>query len=82
MNTGATNTLNGSAGTKLVGAIFTATQTVSVSSGSGFGQQSPLMPIIADQIEFLRFDDGQRRRDWVQHGRTPAEGWERSTADQ
>jgi Flp pilus assembly protein TadG len=51
-NTGATNTLNGSAGTKLVGAIYTATQTVSVSGGSGFGQQSPLMPIIADQIKF------------------------------
>ena len=43
---------NGSAGTKLVGAIYTATQTVSVSGGSGFGQQSPLMPIIADQIKF------------------------------
>jgi len=53
-NTGATNTLNGSAGTKLVGAIYTATQTVSVSGGSGFGQQSPLMPIIADQIKFSR----------------------------
>jgi len=51
-NAGATNTLNGSAGTKLVGAIYTATQTVSVSGGSGFGQQSPLMPIIADQIKF------------------------------
>jgi Flp pilus assembly protein TadG len=51
-NSGATNTLNGSAGTKLVGAIYTASQTVSVSGGSGFGQQSPLMPIIADQIKF------------------------------
>ena len=51
-NSGATNNLNGSAGTKLVGAIYTATQTVSVSGGSGFGQQSPLMPIIADQIKF------------------------------
>ncbi len=51
-NTSATNTLNGSAGTKLVGAIYTATQTVSVSGGSGFGQQSPLMPLIADQIKF------------------------------
>jgi len=51
-NTGATNTLNGSAGTKLVGAIYTGTQTVSVSGGSGFGQQSQLMPIIADQIKF------------------------------
>jgi len=51
-NTSATNTLNGSAGTKLVGAIYTATQTVSVAGGSGFGQQSQLMPIIADQIKF------------------------------
>jgi hypothetical protein len=51
-NTSATNTLNGSAGTKLVGAIYTATQTVSVTGGSGFGQQSQLMPIIADQIKF------------------------------
>ena len=25
---------------------------MSVSGGSGFGQQSPLMPIIADQIKF------------------------------
>jgi hypothetical protein len=51
-NPGATNNLNGSAGTKLVGAIYTATQTVSVTGGSGFGQQSQLMPIIADQIKF------------------------------
>ena len=73
-NTGATNTLNGSAGTKLVGAIYTATQTVSVSGGSGFGQQSPLMPIIADQIKFSWFDEGrQRRRDWVEMA-TPSLG--------
>jgi Flp pilus assembly protein TadG len=51
-NPDSTNNLNGSAGTKLVGAIYTATQTVSVTGGSGFGQQSQLMPIIADQIKF------------------------------
>ncbi len=51
-NVGATNSLNGGADTKLVGAIYTATQTISVSGGSGFGQQSHLMPIIADQIKF------------------------------
>ena len=51
-NAGATNTLNGSAVTKLVGAIYTATQTISVTGSSGFGQQSQLMPIIADQIKF------------------------------
>ena len=51
-NAGATNTLNGSASTKLVGALYTATQTISVTGSSGFGQQSQLMPIIADQIKF------------------------------
>ena len=51
-NVGATNTLNGSASTKLVGAIYTAAQELSVNGGSGFGQQSQLMPIVADQVKF------------------------------
>ncbi len=51
-NVGATNTLNGGASTKLVGAIYTAAQELSVNGGSGFGQQSQLMPIVADQVKF------------------------------
>lgn len=51
-NVGATNTLNGGASTKLVGAIYTAAQELSVNGGSGFGQQSRLMPIVADQVKF------------------------------
>jgi hypothetical protein len=51
-NVGATNTLNGGASTKLVGAIYTAAQELSINGGSGFGQQSQLMPIVADQVKF------------------------------
>ena len=51
-NTGATNTLNGDSTTKLSGAIYTPTQSLTLNSSGTFGQASAFMPIIADQIKF------------------------------
>jgi len=51
-NTGATNTLNGDSSTKLSGAIYTPTQSLTLNGSGTFGQASAFMPIIADQIKF------------------------------
>jgi Flp pilus assembly protein TadG len=51
-NPGAGNTLNGNSDTKLTGAIYTPTQTLTVSGSGSFGQASAFMPLIADQIKF------------------------------
>ncbi len=50
-NPGATNTLNGNSEGTLVGAIYTPTQGVKLNGSSDFGQKSPYMPIIADEVE-------------------------------
>jgi hypothetical protein len=49
-NAGYENRLAGGSMTKIVGAIYAPTQKVTVTGSSGFGQQTPFMPIIADQI--------------------------------
>ncbi len=50
-NAGAGNTLNGNSSTKLAGAIYTPTQTVTINGSGTFGQTNTYMPIIADQIK-------------------------------
>ena len=47
---GIENKLAGSSDSVVVGAIYTPTQKITLAGGSGFGQQSDFMPIIADQI--------------------------------
>ncbi len=49
-NPGFENRVAGGADSIIVGAIYTPTQKVTVSGGSGFGQKSPFMTIIADQV--------------------------------
>lgn len=51
-NVGATNTLNGSASTKLGGAIYTPTQSITINGSSGFGVDNAYAPLVADQIKF------------------------------
>jgi Flp pilus assembly protein TadG len=51
-NPGGGNTINGDANTKIVGAIYAPTQSITVNGSSTFGQATPFMPIIADQIKF------------------------------
>lgn len=51
-NTGATNTLNGDSNTRITGAIYTPTQSLTVNGSGTFGQANAFMPIIADQIKF------------------------------
>lgn len=51
-NAGATNTLNGDSNTKITGAIYTPTQSLTVNGSGSFGQANAFMPIIADQIKF------------------------------
>jgi hypothetical protein len=50
-NPGGENKLNGNSGGTLVGAIYAPTQKVTVNGTAGFGQNSPFMPIIADQVK-------------------------------
>ncbi len=49
-NAGADNKLNGGSDGNLVGAVYAPTQKVTFNGNSGFGQQSPFMPIIADEV--------------------------------
>jgi hypothetical protein len=51
-NVGAGDTLNGGGNMTLTGAIYLPTQTLTINGGSGFGQTSTFMPIIADQVKF------------------------------
>jgi hypothetical protein len=51
-NTRATNTLNGDSNTKISGAIYTPTQSLTVNGSGTFGQANAFMPIVADQIKF------------------------------
>lgn len=51
-NVGGGNTLNGGADMLLTGAIYTPTQSITLNGGSSFGQNSPFMPLVADQIKF------------------------------
>lgn len=49
-NTGNDNKLNGDSNTKLTGGIYTPTQTLTLAGSGNFGQSSPSMPVIVDQI--------------------------------
>lgn len=49
-NPGHENRLAGGADARLVGAIYTPTQKVTLTGNAGFGQLSPFMPIVADQV--------------------------------
>ncbi len=51
-NAGAGATLNGGANMTLTGSVYLPTQTLTINGGSGFGQSSSFMPIIADQVKF------------------------------
>jgi Flp pilus assembly protein TadG len=51
-NVGATNTLNGTSDTKLKGVVYTATQSLTINGSGTFGQQTPFLSIIADQVKF------------------------------
>ncbi|MCP8941045.1 hypothetical protein NK718_21190 [Alsobacter sp. SYSU M60028] len=51
-NPGYDNTLNGDAKMKLLGAIYTPTQSITVTGNSGFGQTSAFMPLVADTLKF------------------------------
>jgi hypothetical protein len=50
-NIGSTNTLNGNSGTVIKGVIYTPTQQLTLTGTGTFGQTSPFMPLIADQIK-------------------------------
>lgn len=50
-NAGSDNKLNGDSNTKLNGAIYTPTQTLTLVGSSGFGASSSSMPIVVDQIK-------------------------------
>ncbi len=50
-NVGSTNTLNGNSGTVIKGVVYTPTQQLTLTGTGTFGQTSPFMPIIADQIK-------------------------------
>lgn len=49
-NPGAENKLNGNSSSTVVGAIYTPTQTVTVTGTGSFGDTSPYMPIVADKV--------------------------------
>jgi hypothetical protein len=49
-NPGFENRLAGGSGTKLTGAVYTPTQKVTSTGGSGVANATPFMPIVADQI--------------------------------
>lgn len=49
-NPGYENRLAGGAAATLVGAVYTPTQKITITGSAGFGQNSPFMPIIADQV--------------------------------
>ena len=51
-NVGATNKLNGNSTTTVKGAIYTPTQTISVTGSGGFGSTGTFMPLIASIISF------------------------------
>jgi len=50
-NVGFTNTVAGSTQDKLIGAIYTPTQKVTLTGNNNFGENSPFMPVIANTIE-------------------------------
>ncbi|HUG61365.1 MAG TPA: pilus assembly protein TadG-related protein, partial [Methylomirabilota bacterium] len=49
-NPGFENRLAGGSSSLFMGAIYTATQKVTATGGSGFGSATPFMPIVADQV--------------------------------
>lgn len=49
-NPGYDNKLVGSSSSVVIGGIYTPTQIVTLQGGSGFGQTSSFMPVIADRV--------------------------------
>lgn len=51
-NPGHVNKINGNSDTVVKGAIYAPTQRIEITGNGTFGQQSPFMPLIADQIAY------------------------------